>query len=90
MNIPAQQHRPKTCPGELFRRNCWISFEPVEGSLTVVADYIGLHKIIWATDDPHSDGFFLGAPQMIRERLELFFPEAGHQVLAYRSRMPRD
>src|ERR1700730_11462514 len=41
---------------ELFRRNCWISFEPVEGSIAVLADYIGPHKIMWATDYPHQDG----------------------------------
>jgi hypothetical protein len=28
----------KTRPCELFKRNCWISFEPVEGSLSVLAD----------------------------------------------------
>jgi uncharacterized protein len=72
----------KTRPSELFRRNCWISFEPVEGSLSVLADYIGPHKIMWATDYPHSDGFFPGAPQMIRERLEPLSPAAQHQVLA--------
>ena len=49
-------------PSELFRRNCWISFEPVEGCLGVLADYIGPHKILWATDYPHPDGFFPGAP----------------------------
>jgi hypothetical protein len=32
----------------------------VERSLTVLADYIGPHKIMWATDYPHSDGFFPG------------------------------
>jgi hypothetical protein len=31
----------KTRPSDLFRRNCWISFEPVEGSLKVLAEYIG-------------------------------------------------
>lgn len=55
-------------PSELFRRNCWISFEPVEGSLDVLADYIGPNKILWATDYPHPDGFFPGAPQMIADR----------------------
>jgi len=50
----------KTRPSELFRGNCWISFEPVEGSLSISADYIGPHKIMWATDYPHSDGFFPG------------------------------
>ncbi len=55
----------KTRPSELFRRNCWTSFEPVEGSLSVLADYIGPHKTMWAIDYPRSDGFFPGAPAMI-------------------------
>ena len=58
-------------PSELFQRNCWISFEPVEGCLDVLAEYIGPHKILWATDYPHSDGFFPGAPQMIASRTDL-------------------
>jgi predicted TIM-barrel fold metal-dependent hydrolase len=58
-------------PTELFRRNCWISFEPVEGCLSALADYIGTHKILWATDYPHPDGFFPGAPQLIANRPEL-------------------
>jgi predicted TIM-barrel fold metal-dependent hydrolase len=58
----------KTRPSELFQRNCWISFEPVESSLNVLADYIGPHKILWATDYPHPDGFFPGAPAMIANR----------------------
>ena len=73
---------PKTRPSELFQRNCWISFEPVESSIAVLADYIGPHKIMWATDYPHQDGFFPGAPQMLRERLGPLSPEAKHQVLA--------
>jgi predicted TIM-barrel fold metal-dependent hydrolase len=52
-------------PSELFQRNCWISFEPVEKSLAVLADYIGPNKILWATDYPHPDGYFPGAPAMI-------------------------
>jgi uncharacterized protein len=70
-----------TRPSELFQRNCWISFEPVEGSLSVLADYIGPHKIMWATDYPHSDGFFPGAPDLIKNRPELA-PETKHQVMA--------
>ena len=58
-------------PSELFQRNCWIAFEPVEGSLSALADYIGPHKILWATDYPHRDGFFPGAPAMIAGRREL-------------------
>jgi predicted TIM-barrel fold metal-dependent hydrolase len=73
---------PKTRPSELFQRNCWISFEPVESSIAVLADYIGPHKIMWATDYPHQDGFFPGAPQMLSERLGPLSREAKHQVLA--------
>ena len=45
------------------------SFEPVEGSLSHLVDYLGAHKILWATDYPHPDGFFPGAPAMIAEKL---------------------
>jgi hypothetical protein len=72
----------KTRPSDLFRRNCWISFEPVEGSLKVLAEYIGANKILWATDCPHHDSFFPGAPQMIRDRLAGASPEVQHQVMA--------
>jgi uncharacterized protein len=72
----------KTRPSELFQRNCWISFEPVEGSLKVLADYVGPNKIMWATDYPHSDGFFPGAPGMIRERLKGTSVETQRGVLA--------
>src|SRR5207244_4191242 len=68
-------------PSDLFKRNCWISFEPVEGSLSVLADYIGPHKILWATDYPHPDGFFPGAPKLIADRRELS-PETKRQILA--------
>jgi len=72
----------KTRPSELFRRNCWISFEPVEGSLKVLADYIGPNKIMWATDYPHPDGFFPGAPDMVKKQLEGLSPATKHGVLA--------
>src|SRR6266480_3805350 len=67
-------------PTELFQRNCWISFEPVERSLSVLADYIGPHKILWATDYPHPDGFFPGAPKMIADRPQLS-AETKRQIL---------
>jgi uncharacterized protein len=69
-------------PSELFQRNCWISFEPVEGSLHVLADYVGPHKIMWATDYPHPDGFFPGAPDMVRKQLVGLSAETQHQVMA--------
>jgi hypothetical protein len=36
----------------------------------VLAEYIGPHKIMWATDYPRQDGFFPGAPDMLREPLK--------------------
>jgi len=72
----------KTRPSEIFQKSCWISFEPVEKSLRVLADYIGPHKIMWATDYPHPDGFFPGAPDMVRKQLETLSPQTRHQVMA--------
>ena len=48
----------------------------------MLADYIGPHEIMWATDHPHQNGFLPGAPQVIRDRLEPLSVEARHQVLA--------
>src|ERR1700729_311391 len=73
---------PKPRPSEIFQKSCWISFEPVEGSLKALADYIGPHKIMWATDYPHPDGFFPGAPKMIEKQLEGLSAETKHQVMA--------
>jgi uncharacterized protein len=56
-------------PSEYFKRQCWISYEPVEGNLTHLVDYVGPNKILWATDYPHPDGFFPGAPAQIAEKL---------------------
>jgi predicted TIM-barrel fold metal-dependent hydrolase len=72
----------KTRPSEIFQKNCWISFEPVEGSLKVLADYVGPHKIMWATDYPHPDGFFPGAPKMIEKQLAGLSAETKRQVMA--------
>ncbi len=67
-------------PSEYFRRQCWISFEPVEGCLSYLADYIGPEKILWATDYPHGDGF-PGAPELILKRPELS-EETKRKILA--------
>ena len=53
-------------PSEIFRRQCFISFEPTETSLKLLAEHIGPDHILWATDYPHPDGF-IDAPGMIRK-----------------------
>jgi len=56
-------------PSEYFKRQCWISFEPIEITLPYVAELLGGTKCLWATDYPHFDGYFPGAPKMIADRL---------------------
>jgi predicted TIM-barrel fold metal-dependent hydrolase len=72
----------KTRPSEIFKKQCWISFEPVEGCLHALADYVGPNKIMWATDYPHPDGFFPGAPKMVEKQLEGLSAETKRQVMA--------
>jgi predicted TIM-barrel fold metal-dependent hydrolase len=69
----------KMRPTDYFKRQCWISYEPVEGSLAYLVDYIGAERILWATDYPHPDGFFPGAPAQIAAKLS---DENKHKVLA--------
>jgi uncharacterized protein len=72
----------KTRPSEIFRQSCWISFEPVEGTLAHLAEYVGPDRILWATDYPHPDGFFPGAPAMVQEKIKGLSAEAKRQVMA--------
>ena len=59
----------KMRPSDYFRRQCWISFEPIEETFVSSAEILGKNKLLWATDYPHIDGYFPGAPQMISDRL---------------------
>ncbi len=44
-------------PSEIFKRQCWIAFDPAEAALPYIAEYIGHDRILWSTDYPHPDGF---------------------------------
>jgi predicted TIM-barrel fold metal-dependent hydrolase len=59
----------KMPPSEYFKRQCWISFEPCEVTIPSAAEILGPSKLLWATDYPHFDGFFPGAPRMIADKL---------------------
>ena len=59
----------KMRPSDYFRRQCWISFEPVESTITHAAEHLGTNKVLWATDYPHFDGYFPGAPKMIADKI---------------------
>ncbi len=46
----------------------------------MLADHVRAHKIMWATDYPHPDGFFPGAPDMVRKQLVGLSDETKHPV----------
>jgi uncharacterized protein len=35
----------------------------------MMVDILGPNKMLWATDFPHGDGFWPGAPKMIKDKL---------------------
>ena len=57
-------------------------FDGMATTIGALAEYIGPHKILWATDYPHRDGFFPGAPEMLRERMKGLSSEAQRKVMA--------
>lgn len=57
-------------PSEIFKRQCWIGFDPLEGSLPYIADYLGADRILFTTDYPHPDGIPEAVPH-IRDNAKL-------------------
>jgi predicted TIM-barrel fold metal-dependent hydrolase len=43
----------KMIPSEYFKRQCWVSVEPDETSIPVVAAAIGADRLVWSSDYPH-------------------------------------
>jgi predicted TIM-barrel fold metal-dependent hydrolase len=48
-------------PSEIFKRQCWIAFDPGERALPDIAGYIGSDRVLYASDYPHPDGVPDGA-----------------------------
>jgi predicted TIM-barrel fold metal-dependent hydrolase len=42
-------------PSEYFRRQCYVSFDPGEWNLAASARFIGVERILWASDYPHPE-----------------------------------
>ena len=59
----------KLLPSEYFRRQCWISFEPNDPTLPRVADLIGVDRILWASDFPHSDAVYPGSVKALEQTI---------------------
>ena len=58
--------RLKLRPSDVFERQCFISFEPIERTLPLLADLLGRDHVLWASDYPHGDGY-ADAPGLIRK-----------------------
>ena len=43
-------------PSEYFRRQIWISAEPIEKGLGAVAQMVGADRFMWGSDWPHPEG----------------------------------
>ncbi len=52
----------KQAPSEVFRRQCWISFDPDESAMELTANspLVGSERMVWASDYPHPDAKFPG------------------------------
>jgi predicted TIM-barrel fold metal-dependent hydrolase len=61
-----------TKPSELFKRQCYISFDPDEEALAFTANskYVGADRIVWASDYPHPDAKIPGIVAELDEATE--------------------
>jgi hypothetical protein len=79
------EHIEWLCPerppaSDLFARQCVISTDPDDGCAVTTLDAVGADHVLWASDFPHPDAVFPGAPAAFvehsgvdRERLAAVF-----------------
>jgi predicted TIM-barrel fold metal-dependent hydrolase len=73
-------------PSEYFARQCWISFEVDEATLSPLAPLIGEDRIVWGSDYPHHDATFPGAVKELRAAIAPLSAEAQAKVLGGNAR----
>lgn len=69
--LPFQVPWLKMKPSEYFRRQCYASCEPDEDHLGNIVQAVGSERILFASDYPHWDAKFPGAPQAILNHPDL-------------------
>jgi predicted TIM-barrel fold metal-dependent hydrolase len=82
MGVFGSRHQ-KTKPSEVFKRQCWISFDPDEHALAYTArsPYVGADRIIWASDYPHPDAKFPGVVDELLEAAEKLDPDEQKKIV---------
>jgi len=70
-------------PSAIFRRQCWISFDPDESTLAFTArsPVVGTERIVWASDFPHPDAKYPGTTKLLAEVLSEL-PPADQALIA--------
>jgi predicted TIM-barrel fold metal-dependent hydrolase len=69
-----------TPPSEVFRRQCWVSFDPDECALAFSAEVLGADRIMWASDYPHPDAKIEGVVEELHEATERLDAESRRLV----------
>ncbi len=67
-------------PSEYFKRQCYVSYDPDETTLPLLAPLIGEDRIVWASDYPHLDATFPGVVRELEEHLAKLSPSAQDKV----------
>jgi predicted TIM-barrel fold metal-dependent hydrolase len=78
--LPFQVPWLKMKPSEYFRRQCYISCEADEDNLGAIVQAVGEDRVLFASDYPHWDSVFPGAPQALLQRTDLG-PEAKRKII---------
>lgn len=58
--------RLTTSPSERFRSNCWIAASLLRPAEMAVVDQLGVDRIMWGSDYPHTEGVFPHATLSLR------------------------
>jgi predicted TIM-barrel fold metal-dependent hydrolase len=53
----------KRKPSDVFRAQCFVSTDPEEDAVAATVQYVGEDCVVWASDYPHPDAIFPGAPR---------------------------
>jgi predicted TIM-barrel fold metal-dependent hydrolase len=67
-------------PSEYFKRQCYVSFDPDETTLPLLAPLIGEDRIVWGSDYPHLDATFPGVVHELDEHLRKLASSAQDQI----------
>ena len=72
----------KEKPSEVFRRHCWISFDPDEAALEFTANspLVGADRMVWASDYPHPDAKFPGTTRELKQATAGLTPTQRAQI----------